>query len=141
MTLKVVEATQHAHYALLRQSMKKGSPMTPLVTTHVTTHLARIPTIRVALVLVTAAFAVLTAVALWQHGYWGIIEPHFQTSGAGQVFADLVIALSLFWLCMWREAKRSGRALWFWLVFTLVLGSFGPLLYLLTAPASAQSTE
>ncbi len=36
-------------------------------------------------------FGALSAVALWQHGYWGILAPHFQSFGAGQVLADLVI--------------------------------------------------
>ncbi|MGD1942529.1 MAG: hypothetical protein ACFB0G_14560 [Leptolyngbyaceae cyanobacterium] len=40
-------------------------------------------------------FGALSAIALWQHGYWGILAPHFQSFGAGQVFADLVLALSL----------------------------------------------
>ena len=81
--------------------------------------------------LVTAGFTVLTGVALWQHGYWGIIAPHFRTFGAGQVLADLVIALSLVMVWLWRDAVKSGRNPWPWLVITLVMGSFGPLLYLL----------
>jgi hypothetical protein len=70
------------------------------------------------LVAVVVCFGILTSLALWHHGYWGIIAPHFQSFGAGQVFADLVIALTL----------AIG-----WIFLTLVLGSFGPLFYLLTA--------
>jgi hypothetical protein len=77
-------------------------------------------------------FGFLSAVALWQHGFWGILAPHFQSTGAGQVFADLVIALSLVMIWMYRDAKASGRVIWPWIAFTLVAGSFGPLLYLLT---------
>ncbi len=77
-------------------------------------------------------FGALTAEALWQHGYLGIIAPHFQSFGAGQVFADLVIALGLVMVWIWQDAKASDRNPWPWLVATLALGSFGPLIYLLT---------
>jgi hypothetical protein len=87
---------------------------------------------RALLAAVTAGFAVLTAVALWHHGYWGILAPHFQTFGGGQVFADLVIALSLSMAWMWRDARSVGRSVVPWIVVTLVAGSFGPLGYLLT---------
>lgn len=82
-------------------------------------------------------FGALTAAALWQHGYWGIIAPHFQSFGGGQVLTDLVISLTLVMVWVWRDAKATGRNVWPWIVTTLALGSFGPLLYLLTR----QSTE
>jgi hypothetical protein len=85
---------------------------------------------------VLAAFAVLTGLALWFHGYGGIVAPHFQSLGAAQVLADLVIALGLCLVWMWRDAQASGRNPWPWLVLTLAAGSFGPLLYLLTRRAA-----
>jgi len=90
---------------------------------------------RMLLVATLILFGALSTVALWQHGYWGIIAPHFQSSGAGQVFADLVIALSLVMIWIARDAKATGRAAWPWILLTLVTGSFGPLGYLLTRPA------
>ena len=77
-------------------------------------------------------FGALSAVALWQHGFWGIIAPHFRSFGGGQVFADLVIALTLVMVWLARDAKASGRKAWPWIVATLAFGSFGPLVYLLT---------
>ena len=91
---------------------------------------------KVILSFVLAAFTVLTALALWFHGYWGIVAPHFQSLGAAQVLVDLVIALGLFLAWMWRDAQASGRNPWPWLVLTLAAGSFGPLLYLLTRRAT-----
>ncbi len=87
---------------------------------------------RLLLILVLAAFSVLTALALWHHGYWGILEPHFRSFGAGQVLADLVIALTLVMIWLWRDARTGGRNPWPWIGLTLIAGSFGPLLYLLT---------
>jgi hypothetical protein len=85
------------------------------------------------LIVTLVLFSALSAVALWQHGYWGIIAPHFKTVGAGQVLADLVIAVSLAMVWMWHDAKATGRNVWPWLALSMVAGSFGPLLYLLTA--------
>jgi uncharacterized membrane protein len=84
------------------------------------------------IILILIMFAALTGAALWYHGYWGILAPHFQSFGAGQVFADLVIALVLVMVWMWQDAKTTGRNPWPWLGITLATGSFGPLLYLLT---------
>jgi len=87
---------------------------------------------RTLLTLTLLAFGGLSAVALWRHGYWGIIAPHFQSFGAGQVLADLVIALTLVMVWMWHNAKATGRNAWPWIAGTLVVGSLSPLLYLLT---------
>jgi hypothetical protein len=94
---------------------------------------------RTILMLVLIAFSALTVEALLQHGYWGIFEPHFQSFGGAQVFADLVIALSLFMAWMWRDAKAHGRNPWPWLALTLATGSFGPLLYLLGRKPAAKA--
>ena len=94
---------------------------------------------RTLLIITLILFGALSAVALWQHGYWGIIAPHFRSVGAGQVLADLVIALSLVMLWMWHDAKASGRNVWPWLAATLVVGSFSPLVYLLTRKTTAGS--
>ncbi len=92
---------------------------------------------RVLITIVLILFGALSAVALWQHGYWGLIAPLLQTFGGGQVLADLVISLSLVMLWMWHDAKTTGRTAWPWIAATLVLGSFGPLVYLLTRKSSS----
>jgi hypothetical protein len=83
------------------------------------------------LVLVIAAFGVLSATALADVGYFGILLLHIQSSGGVQVLVDLVIALTLAMIWMVADARRSGRNPWPWIVLTLVAGSFGPLAYLL----------
>lgn len=90
---------------------------------------------RFLLVTTLVLFGALTAVALQQVGYLGILRPHFQSAGAAQVFVDLVIALTLVMTWLWRDARTHGRNPWPWIVATLIAGSFGPLVYLLTRKA------
>jgi len=77
-------------------------------------------------------FGILSTAALWQHGYWGIIMPLFQSLAGAQVLVDLIIALTLVMIWMWQDAKVHNRSPWPWIILTLAAGSFGPLLYLLT---------
>lgn len=95
---------------------------------------------RTLLIITIILFGALSAAALWQHGFWGIIAPHFQSFGGGQVFADLVIALTLAMVWMWRDARATGRNPWPWIAATLAAGSFGPLFYLLTRKPTAGAT-
>lgn len=87
--------------------------------------------IRLALILVIAAFGVLTGYALMDVGYWGIISYHFPSSAGWQVMSDLVIVCSLAIFWMLSDARKTGRNPWPFIALTVVLGSFGPLLYLL----------
>lgn len=87
---------------------------------------------RILLVITLLLFGALSSVALWIHGFWGILAPHFESFGGGQVLADLVIALTLVMVWMWQDAKATGRNIWPWIAVTLAFGSFGPLIYLLT---------
>ncbi len=84
----------------------------------------------IVLIFVIAAFGVLTALALMSVGYLGIIEPHFRSWGAAQVFFDLVIVAVL--ACVWiiNDARERGVSAWPFVLITLVAGSFGPLFYL-----------
>jgi len=77
-------------------------------------------------------FSLLTAYALYKVGYVGIIEHQLQSSAGWQVLVDLVIACALIFTWMIPEAKRAGRNPWPYVIITLFLGSFGPLLYLVT---------
>lgn len=87
---------------------------------------------RAALAVTALLFGALSAVALWRHGYVAIFAMQFQNAATAQVLADLVIALSLVMLWLWQDAKTRGRNPWPWIVATALLGSFGPLGYLLT---------
>jgi hypothetical protein len=88
------------------------------------------PTRLLLLIVVIGLFGVLSALALMDVGYWGIIAPHFQSWGAGQVFADLVILAVL--ACVWMvvDGRARGINAWPFVIVTLLAGSFGVLFYL-----------
>jgi Terpene cyclase DEP1 len=92
---------------------------------------------RTPLLVVAIAFAALSIPAVAEHGITGIFLHQFENLAGIQVLADLTIALGLFIVWMWGDARRSGRNPWPWLVLTLAAGSFGPLLYLLLAKRRA----
>jgi len=82
------------------------------------------------LLVVIIGFGVLSALAVLDVGYFGIIEPHFRSWGGAQVFFDLVILAILACIWMGNDARERGLPAWPFILVTLVLGSFGPLLYL-----------
>lgn len=86
---------------------------------------------KIVILIVLLLFSVLTAVALRDHGFVGIFVQEFQNFGTMQVLVDLVIALSLALVWIWFDSRKTKRLFWPWLLITLTLGSFGPLLYLL----------
>lgn len=96
---------------------------------------------RLFLAFIIVDFALLTGYALAQHGYWGIIAYHLPSSAGWQVIADLVISCAIIARWMVTDARRSGRNPWPYLLVMLVLGSFGPLFYLLLEPRKTQSTS
>jgi hypothetical protein len=86
---------------------------------------------RTLLILAFAAFGAYSTYVLFDVGYVGILRTHLINSGSVQVACDLVIALSL--VCVWivQDARSRGRNPWPYVIATIFLGSFGPLLYLL----------
>jgi len=76
-------------------------------------------------------FAALTAYAVWQHGVVGIFEAVFANVATVTLFADLVISLSLVMLWMIGDARQRRTSVLPYLVTTLLVGSIGPLLYLI----------
>lgn len=86
--------------------------------------------------LLLIALSLVTVPALWRDGYFGIVAVGLQSFAGAQVFTDLIVMLVLILVWLWHDARKVGRSPWPWIVVTLVLGGFGPLLYLLTRPAS-----
>ena len=95
---------------------------------------------RMLLVVTLVLFGALTSVAVWHHGYRGIFETMFQSWAGVQVLVDLAITLVLVLVWMWRDAQVLKRSVWPYVLITLVAGSFGPLLYLLTRKTPGNAT-
>lgn len=76
-------------------------------------------------------FLALCEVAVAQHGFRGFFELTTANWATRALFADLLISLALILSWMFRDARERGIGVAPYLVVTLVLGSAGPLLYLL----------
>ncbi len=94
---------------------------------------------RIALVLVTAAFAAFTGWVILHVGYVGFYAQLLATPAGWQVLVDIVIALVFVLSWMRRDARAGARRFWPYAALTLALGSLGPLLYLLLRPQASAS--
>jgi hypothetical protein len=86
------------------------------------------------LIVVLIAFSGLTGYTLVHYG--GLIAWlmfYTRDPASWQIFADLVITMSLLLVWMKRDTEASRRPFWPWAIFSLIIGSFGPLLYFITA--------
>lgn len=86
------------------------------------------------LIAVLVVFSVLTGYTLLHYG--GLIPWllfYTRDPASWQIFADLVIVMCLLLVFMRRDAIANGRPFWRWAIFSLLVGSFGPLLYFITA--------
>jgi hypothetical protein len=78
-----------------------------------------------------AAFAAFTAYAVWHYGYLGLVDQGLANAATIQVSIDLVIALTIVTVWMVRDARERGLAAAPFVLATALLGSIGPLLYLI----------
>ncbi len=84
-------------------------------------------------------FGILTGITVWHHGYTEVIAYQMRAIPGQQVFLDLSIALALIMVWMYQDAKNRNCNPWGWIVLTLLLGSFGPLFYLITRSSKLSS--
>src|SRR5262245_31248424 len=93
-----------------------------------------------ALFAVLGLFGALSAVAILDVGYFGLVTPLLRSWGGGQVLADLVILCTLGALWMVEDGRARGINPWPYVIVTVLAGSFGVLFYLvareLRAPAA-----
>jgi RsiW-degrading membrane proteinase PrsW (M82 family) len=87
-------------------------------------------TVRTIALLTLVSFGILTAIALWVDGVTGVFASIVSSWGSIQIYVDLLIALSIILVWLYRDAKAQGHNPWPWIVATLVTGSFAPLMYL-----------
>ena len=86
------------------------------------------------LIFVLIVFGALTGYTLVHYG--GLLSWlafYTRDPASWQIFADLVITMGLLLVFIRRDAQANGRAFVPWAVFSLAVGSFGPLLYFITA--------
>lgn len=85
------------------------------------------------LLVVLALFSAITAYSVhYVGGILSLIKIHLSEPAGWQIFADLVIAMCLLLAFIHRDAKANQRPFWPWAVLSLLIGSFGPLLYFIT---------
>jgi hypothetical protein len=86
------------------------------------------------LIFVLVVFGALTGYTLVHYGgLFAWLSFYTRDPASWQVVADLIIAMSLLLVFIRRDAQANGRPFVPWAVFCLVVGSFGPLLYFITA--------
>ncbi len=95
---------------------------------------------QIGLGLVLADFTALTAYAVYEVGYAGFFDALFSNIVGVTVLVDLCIALSLVMVWMYRDARERGLSATPYIVATFLLGSIGPLVYLIRRE-SAAATE
>lgn len=88
------------------------------------------------LALVAALFGVYSLAVVWDLGYLGMWQSLLDGQASRQALVDLVITSLLLLGLLWRDARQAGRRFWPYVLLTLASGAFGPLLYLLLAPAA-----
>lgn len=72
------------------------------------------------------------------YNYFDFIKAALSNGPSLQVATDLGIALSMILIVIYQDAKRSDRRFWPYMIITLFLGSFGPLLYLILSPIKVE---
>jgi len=87
---------------------------------------------RIALGIVLVSFTALTAYAIEQYGFAGSLAACFANAATTTLFVDASIALGLVVMWMWDDARAQGRSWLPYALLTLVFGSVGPLLYLVS---------
>ena len=81
--------------------------------------------------LVLLVFAGVTEMAIAQFGLLGFLAEVNASWATRQLFADLVIGLSIASWFIYRDAREHGLPWLPYFVATLLTGSFGPLAYLI----------
>ncbi len=82
------------------------------------------------LILILVAFSVYTFAVVFEHGYTGFLILAWNDAWGGQVFIDLVIALTLFLVWMLGDAREEGLPALPYAALILTTGSIGALAYL-----------
>ncbi len=83
------------------------------------------------------AFTVYTLGVVVDHGYTGFLTLALAEPWGGQMFVDLVIALTLFFVWMLRDAREQDIRAWPYAALLITTGSIGALAYLVHRTAKS----
>jgi hypothetical protein len=89
---------------------------------------------RIALLVTFVALLAFDLYVVATSGYLAIFIVPLLRPATAQVFADVMVALGLFTVWMYRDVRRRGKSMarfWCYLVATVFGGSLGPLVYLI----------
>lgn len=90
------------------------------------------------LISVLIAFGALTGYTLAHYGgLFAWLAFYTRDPASWQIYTDLVITMCLLLVFIRRDAEANDRPFLPWAVFSLAVGSFGPLLYFMTAKKRA----
>lgn len=95
----------------------------------------------VVLVLILGVFSAWSTAIVLEEGYLGFLVLAAEEPWGRQVLVDLVLALVIAWGGLRRDARAQGIAAWPYLVVTALLGSIGPLAYLVHREWKRAGTE
>ncbi|HSH01401.1 MAG TPA: DUF2834 domain-containing protein [Anaerolineae bacterium] len=76
-------------------------------------------------------FSILTLIALFTDGLSGFPTAITYSYASLQIYIDLVIAIIIINVWLWHDARQNNHNPWPWLIASLIVGSFSPLIYLL----------
>ncbi|MEM7341995.1 MAG: DUF2834 domain-containing protein [Actinomycetota bacterium] len=95
---------------------------------------------RALLIITLVAFGALTLAGFAINGAPGaIIDAITFNWHSVQIFVDLVLAVAVICVWIYRDATRAGRNPWPWIIASAIVGMFSPLVYLLTRPRTAEA--
>jgi hypothetical protein len=88
------------------------------------------PMSRIALSLVAfVAFTAYTVFVAVNHDLFGFLADHAKGGWSLQIFVDLVVAATSFWIVAVPDARARGIRVWPYVLLTPLLGSIAPLGY------------
>lgn len=87
-------------------------------------------TLRPFILLVAVLFTAYSTMVAVDHGYTGFISLALREPWGMQILVDLLISLTMVTSLLVIDARRRKQAAWPWVLATVLLGSVGPLWYL-----------
>ena len=89
--------------------------------------------------LVLAGFLALTVPAVVVDGLPGTLGAITHNWASLQIYVDLVLAVLVLCIWMYKDATAAGRNPWPWIVTAFIVGMISPLIYILTRSGPSET--